>query len=291
MTLEELRLKLVASEERIDKRLVALNKICDKYNLNVNDILEQANNFQHPFNYNHARQEIKLPDNLEDDTIIYDNIFKLKELQEVRDNWKTKYDTKLHENEEEKVEVIWDFLTEWESKCIEWYKNNAERYVELSESFIDDSKQYELGYEERNVKPDSDDYLVQAKYDRIKRAYLNAYQQNYFSEITTLTKDITDIRYKYENNQRVGIISYKVDENKLNKVISQEKERKYKDLVKRVEAVVGTITNAENLHIGNQNGELNGYVEGTNGKCSVETISAGGYNIQCFHYRVLIHKI
>ena len=291
MTLEELRLKLVAAEERIDKRLVALNKICDKYNLNVNDILEQANNFEHPFNYNHARQEIKLPDNLEDDTIIYDNIFKLKELQEVRDNWKTKYDTKLHENEEEKVQVIWDFLTEWESKCIEWYKNNAERYVELSESFIDDSKQYELGYEERNVKPDSDDYLVQAKYDRIKRAYLNAYQENYFSEITTLTKDITDIRYKYENNQRVGIISYNVDENKLNKVISQEKERKYKDLVKRVEAVVGTITNAENLTIGNQNGELNGYVEGTNGKCSVETISAGGYNIQCFHYRVLIHKI
>lgn len=291
MTLEELRLKLVVAEEKIDKRLLTLNKICDKNNLNVSDILKQANNFKHPFNYNHAREEIKLPDSIEDDTIIYDNIFKLKELEEIRDNWQSKYNAKLDEDNEEKVEVIWDFLTEWETKCIEWYKNNAERYFELSESFIDDSKQYELEYEERNVKPDSDDYLVRSKYDRIKRAYLNAYKENYFNEIATLTKDITDIRYKYENNSITGVISYTVDENKLNKIITQEKERKYKDLVKRVEAVVGTITNAENLTIGNQNGELNGYIEGTNGKCSVETISAGGYNIQCFHYRVIIHKI
>ena len=34
---------------------------------------------------------------------------------------------------------------------------------------------------------------------------------------------------------------------------------------------------------------LNGYIIGTKGCCSIKTIGAGGYNIQCFHFRTLIH--
>lgn len=32
-------------------------------------------------------------------------------------------------------------------------------------------------------------------------------------------------------------------------------------------------------------------IQGENGKCKIETIYAGGYNIQCLHYRVLVHKV
>ncbi len=40
-----------------------------------------------------------------------------------------------------------------------------------------------------------------------------------------------------------------------------------------------------------KDGELNGYISGTRGKASVHTIGAGGYNVQCFHFRVLVKKL
>lgn len=65
---------------------------------------------------------------------------------------------------------------------------------------------------------------------------------------------------------------------------------RYMELVDKTTAIVGNITNLEYLRIG-ATGMLNGLVIGDKGKANVDTISAGGYNIQCFHYRVLVHKI
>ena len=31
-------------------------------------------------------------------------------------------------------------------------------------------------------------------------------------------------------------------------------------------------------------------MSGNKGKCKIETIGAGGYNIQCFHFRILVHE-
>ena len=57
------------------------------------------------------------------------------------------------------------------------------------------------------------------------------------------------------------------------------------DLVNRVEKKVGQITNWK-LWFASK--ALNGYVEGTKGIATIETIFAGGYNIQCLHQRVLV---
>ena len=59
-----------------------------------------------------------------------------------------------------------------------------------------------------------------------------------------------------------------------------------KDLIHRIKDRVGEITNLQNVHFSGK--APNGIVEGTLGTCRLETILAGGYNIQRLHYRVLV---
>jgi chromosome segregation ATPase len=66
------------------------------------------------------------------------------------------------------------------------------------------------------------------------------------------------------------------------------------NLVNRVRGIVGEITDWSNVRAtaGTYGFTvLNGYVVGTQGRCVVESIGAGGYNIQRYHIRVLVHEI
>jgi hypothetical protein len=63
------------------------------------------------------------------------------------------------------------------------------------------------------------------------------------------------------------------------------------ELYNRCESYVGTISGAHSMMIGND-GSLNGVVIGEDGRrARVETIIAGGYNIQCLHFRVLVKPL
>ena len=57
------------------------------------------------------------------------------------------------------------------------------------------------------------------------------------------------------------------------------------NLIYRTEKKVGQITN---WHLYFATDSLNGWVEGTKGNANIETITAGGWNIQCLHTRVLV---
>lgn len=66
------------------------------------------------------------------------------------------------------------------------------------------------------------------------------------------------------------------------------------DLVNRVTKITGPITNWSGLYARPGNGGwtvLNGFVEGEDGKASVESILAGGYAIQRLHVRTLVKPI
>lgn len=218
-----------------------------------------------------------------------------------------KYQTQLANlqafDNQEKIGPLWEFLTEWEKHCNDWYHRNAERYAKLAIGYADEYKEWSDNYDKENPRPEDEAPRAASVWSRNKYHAEREFQEDYYSGINDFTITITKLRKGYLDpeytedghyniNRRYGPIEFLgIDEEALQKALSDEKKRKYEDLCRRIEDVVGEITNVGNLHIGNQNGEINGYVEGTNGKATVETISAGGYAVQCFHYRVLVHKI
>ena len=105
-----------------------------------------------------------------------------------------------------------------------------------------------------------------------------AFNKQYYERIANFTIEITNTYRK------------SIDEEKLDKMLDKEVQVKYEDLVNRITHITGLITDVSNLHIAG-NGNLNGIVIGEKGKAKVETIGAGGYAIQCFHYRTLIKEM
>ena len=80
------------------------------------------------------------------------------------------------------------------------------------------------------------------------------------------------------------------DDELLAKDLQKEADAKYDDIIERVNFICGKITDARGLWIGNK-GDLDGIIVGERGTAKVQTIGAGGYNIQCYHFRTLVHEM
>lgn len=90
--------------------------------------------------------------------------------------------------------------------------------------------------------------------------------------------------------QRLGNMNSQELETALDEFLNEEVQARRVDLYHRCSAVVGIIQDATGITMG-MNGSLNGIVVGDEGKASVKTILAGGYNIQRLHYRVLVNAL
>lgn len=152
---------------------------------------------------------------------------------------------------ENNLKEIKDFINQWKVRAIDYY-NNA---------------------------------LVEYKKEKQELKYFNVWNGDYNKKMRELIE-----KYGKWVVGDLALRSPKDAEEQIIKNIERDAIAKEQMLIKRVNKAVGTIVKSITLNVG-VNGELNGIIEGVNGKCKIETIYAGGYNIQCLHYRVLIHKV
>ena len=163
-----------------------------------------------------------------------------------------------------KIEVLVNFLNQWRAKANEFYHDEAKRLYEV--------------YQEHQLKNEAikliQDYKVRSEESNKEYHRYHEIEKNF----SPLLRNIRTYREPY------------LHEDELQKALDREVKAKYNDLVVRMKNAVGEIQDCSQLRIGG-NGSINGIISGTKGKAKMETITAGGYNIQCLHYRVLVNPI
>lgn len=186
-----------------------------------------------------------------------------------------KYNEQLKKLEEfantEKIKVIWDFLTTWKENAYNYVIGNVEEYFKLKQNYNKAEDEYL-----ETVK----DKIENASFNNkmtVKVRLINAFKDKYYKNIDALTKEIY-----------LGYGRY--DDEKLKKILDKNVQHKYTKFISQIEEKAGTIKDVAGLRIGLK-GDINGYVIGDKNKVHVETITAGGYNIQCLHYRTLVNTI
>ncbi len=95
--------------------------------------------------------------------------------------------------------------------------------------------------------------------------------------------DYKEFREIYKYSQQEAL---EKTEEQFRKANERDAQKWLLDLYNRVKDVTGEVTDATGVKWAGK--ALNGIVKGTNGTAVVETIGAGGYNIQRYHLRVLV---
>lgn len=205
--------------------------------------------------------------------------YTLRDLEEAKAslaNYEADLEVALHKANSRNIQVIIDFLDGWKDRAFKFYQDSLPRYIEARTRYYEADHRLcdwhngryahikEIGEEEykRIEKELHEEYKIEREAFRSNWSWLSPY---------ILYNDV-------------------LDEEKVKKDLQIEADRKYDFIIERTQKIVTEITDASYLRIG-EAGELNGYIIGTTGKAKVESVYAGGWNIQCLHIRTLIHEI
>lgn len=221
---------------------------------------------------------------------LHDDIKNLKNTIKVKQESLEKYqgllDIAIEKENSRNVQVLIEFLEKWKSDCHHFYMESLKDfYKEKEEMYLlrDEVEKYKYGTPEWKVAKEN--------YEKAAATFReNCYGK--FIEDETRPKWDRKVKVKdgkYEFIRQYMLSSIKESETKLLKDLDNEANAKYDDIIERTNEIVGEITDASALRI-NPKGNLDGFIVGTRGKASVTTIGAGGYNIQCYHFRTLIHS-
>ena len=279
MKQEELKLKVINAESKVAKRAATLKKHHDQL---AKMIAKGADEYD----IRYKRDDIKSATE------------KLEDARRILKNWQSKLNERISQDEYLEAnapEIIKTFLENWKQNAITYYTEKYTRFKEFGKELRE--KELEARREALRTLPELERYREIYK-DREPSAYdlhnlwprkavdkfleerglgYNQIQKKLRNAGDGIIFRMCDIR---DANERAAWLSEAMEE---------EKREKLLDLMARINKVVGTITDAAYLSIGPK-GDIEGYIVGTEGRATIETIGAGGYNIQCFHFRTLIHE-
>lgn len=250
----------MASIEYIQKRIEGKEKELDKLTKKLARI-RKAESFNWDDDHNpYYYSEYDLKHCLKD----------IEAAQKALDEYKAKLNAENEKANSRNVKAIIDFIENWKQNCREYYFEKLPRYIEAKEEWYTKSAEHADWWNKGGLR-DPECEKIEKEYAKYRKVFKERWSN-----------------FEFYVAGRRG--SYSIDIEKLNKDLDQEGNRKYDFIIERTNAIVGEITDASNLYIGDK-GDLNGFIIGTRGTAKVETIGAGGYNIQCFHFRTLINRI
>ena len=271
----------MASIEFINKRISGKEKELDKLTKKLKRIEKaQASDWtDNPYYYNESDIRFTQRD--------------IQEAQESLDKYKQQLNEETTKANSRNIPAILNFLEIWKSRNFEFYEKAIKEY------FLSRENLKSLQQKQSNYSYGTDEYKkCEIEYRAAQEIH---YQKShgYFRPLTENEKEQKKYRYtssiktadgEWEYaNQFLLCQSYDESIEKLQKALELEAQRKYDFIVERTVFLIGTITDATNLKVGAKD-DLNGFIIGENGTAKVQTIGAGGYNIQMFHFRTLINK-
>lgn len=205
----------------------------------------------------------------------------LENAKKALDKYMSDMESETEKANSRNIPAIIEFLENWKATVTKFYMDRFEKYPKAYEQYNEDMKQFNLTFfEERKMKRERPEEWKE--YDRNKKAVKEMFETRFGFLAPYIERALNEETYRYD--------IWTFDSEKLAKELEQEANRKYDFIIERTNAIVGEITDAAGLQIG-EKGDLNGYIIGMRGTAKVQTIGAGGYNIQCYHFRTLINEL
>lgn len=190
--------------------------------------------------------------------------------KEALEGYKAQLATENDKANSRNVPAITEFLDAWKARCTEWYMRRYEAWKEAKAA-------YRKWLEECNYYK----YVNNYRWKCDNRDLWKEYQKEYNEK---------NASFRMAWNQVEKLASEKCGyEKAVENMLDADYRAKYDWLLDQVTCITGEITDAASLRVA-ETGELNGFITGKKGIAKVNTFSAGGWNIQCFHYRTKVTK-
>lgn len=270
----------MANLEFIQKRIEGKEKELEKLTKKLQRIRKvEAQNWEDPNPYYYSEYDLKVT--LKD----------IEAAQNALDNYKAQLVAEIEKASSRNVPAIVEFLNGWKSRMTEYYTKGLMEYYEEEKKVKElYSKIPQYCY----IDPKTPE---QIEYETARETFRNKCRGYYKREEFTNRWGKTDHKeVKVRDGEYEWLRPYSNERKmedalkKLERDLTREWNRKYDFIIERTNQIVGIITDASNLRVGMKD-DLNGYIVGTKGIAKVQTIGAGGYNVQCFHFRTLISEM